>query len=156
MSARVAAYGDTVSLRYALRLRNGTEILSNFDDPQPDTLTLGDGTLAPNLEEWLIGVAIGERHVFLLDPEQAFGVSQPELIHILQLSEVMTDKPLQVASLVEFAMPDGQTLAGQIMEIREDEVKVDFNHPLADLPLEFEVEIIQLYESTQPELNPHE
>ena len=156
MSARVAAYGDTVSLRYALRLRNGTEILSNFDDPQPDTLTLGDGTLAPNLEEWLIGVAIGERHVFLLDPEQAFGVSQPELIHILQLSEVMTDKPLQVASLVEFAMPDGQTLAGQILEIREDEVKVDFNHPLADLPLEFEVEIIQLYESTQPELNPHE
>ncbi len=156
MSARVAAYGDTVSLRYALRLRNGTEILSNFDDPQPDTLTLGDGTLAPNLEEWLIGVAIGERHVFLLDPEQAFGVSQPELIHILQLSEVVTDKPLQVASLVEFAMPDGQTLAGQIMEIREDEVKVDFNHPLADLPLEFEVEIIQLYESTQPELNPHE
>ena len=156
MSARVAAYGDTVSLRYALRLRNGTEILSNFDDPQPDTLTLGDGTLAPNLEEWLIGVAIGERHVFLLDPEQAFGVSQPELIHILRLTEVMTDKPLQVASLVEFAMPDGQTLAGQIMEIREDEVKVDFNHPLADLPLEFEVEIIQLYESTQPELNPHE
>ena len=156
MSARVAAYGDTVSLRYALRLRNGTEILSNFDDPQPDTLTLGDGTLAPNLEEWLIGVAIGERHVFLLDPEQAFGVSQPELIHILRLAEVMTDKPLQVASLVEFAMPDGQTLAGQILEIREDEVRVDFNHPLADLPLEFEVEIIQLYESTQPELNPHE
>ena len=156
MSARVAAYGDTVSLRYALRLRNGTEILSNFDDPQPDTLTLGDGTLAPNLEEWLIGVAIGERHVFLLDPEQAFGVSQPELIHILRLAEVMTDKPLQVASMVEFAMPDGQTLAGQILEIREDEVRVDFNHPLADLPLEFEVEIIQLYESTQPELNPHE
>lgn len=156
MSARVAAYGDTVSLRYALRLRNGTEILSNFDDSEPDTLTLGDGTLAPNLEEWLIGVAIGERHVFLLDPEQAFGVSQPELIHILRLAEVMTDKPLQAASLVEFAMPDGQTLAGQILEIREDEVKVDFNHPLADLPLEFEVEIIQLYESTQPELNPHE
>ncbi len=46
MSARRAAYGDTLSLRYALRLRDGTEIVSNLDDADADTLTLGDGTLA--------------------------------------------------------------------------------------------------------------
>ncbi len=150
MNVRVAAYGDTLSLRYALRLREGTEIISNFDDPTPDTLTLGDGTLAQNLEHWLIGLAPGERHVFLLEAEQAFGISQPQLIHTLRPDQVTTNKPLQVASLVEFTTADGQTLAGQILEIREDAVKVDFNHPLANLPIEFEVEIIELYESISP------
>ena len=138
MTARVAGHGDTLSLRYALRLMDGTEVLSNLDDPAPDTLTLGDGTLAPNLEQWLIGIVVGERHVFLLDPEQAFGVSQPDLIHNLPRAEVETGKPLQVTGLVEFTAADGQTLAGQILEIGEETVRVDFNHPLADLPIDFE------------------
>jgi hypothetical protein len=39
----------------------------------------------------------------------------------------------EVDQLVEFAMPNGETLAGRILEIGDDAVKVDFNHPLADL-----------------------
>ncbi len=147
MTARVAAYGDSLSLRYALRLRNGTEILSNFNDPAPDTLTLGDGTLAQNLEQWLIGVAVGERHVFMLDAWQAFGVSQPELVHHLPKSDLSAEVRIETGTLVEFAMPNGQTMAGQILEILDDSVKVDFNHPLADLPIEFEVEIVELHEA---------
>ena len=150
MNARVAAYGDTVSLRYTLRLRGGTEILSNFDDAAPHTLTLGDGTLAQNLEQWLIGIAAGERHVFLLEATQAFGASEPELVHTLPAAEVMTGKPLQMGSLVEFTQANGETLAGQILAIEEDTVKVDFNHPLADLPIEFEVEIIAIVNAESP------
>ena len=150
MNARVVAYGDTVNLRYALRLRGGTEILSNFDDPAPHIMTLGDGTLAQNLEQWLIGIAAGERHVFLLEATQAFGTSQPDLTHTLRKSEVMTGKSLQLGSLVEFTQADGETLAGQILAIQDDTVKVDFNHPLADLPIEFEVEIIDIVNAESP------
>lgn len=156
MNARVVAYGDTVSLRYALRLQNGTEILSNFTDPAPHTLTLGDGTLAQNLEQWLIGIAAGERHVFLLEAALAFGASQPELVHTLPAAEVIPGKPFKIGSLVEFTQPDGETLAGQILAIEDDTVKVDFNHPLADLPIEFEVEIIDIgtMESHSPQPSP--
>lgn len=147
MTAHIAAPGDALSLRYALRLGDGTEILSNLDDPEPDRLTLGDGTLAPQLEQWLIGLTVGERHVFLLEPEQAFGLSQPELIHSLPRAEVETDGPLRVEALIEFTTADGQTLTGHILEVSEDTVRVDFNHPLADLPIEFEVEIVQFHES---------
>ena len=153
MNTRVAE-GDTLSLRYALRLRDGTEILSNFDDAAPDLLTLGDGTLAHTLEQWLIGLAVGERHVFLLDADQAFGLSQPDLIHTLRPAEVATEKPLQVGSVVEFTLADGQTLAGQILEIGQETIQVDFNHPLANLPIEFEVEIVQLHEASSPERKP--
>lgn len=141
MSARTVAAGDTVLLRYALRPRGGGDLISNFDDPEPETVTLGDGTLAPVLEQWLIEIHPGERHVFLLDPWQAFGESQPDLIQTLPKSDLPVDPAFEIDQLFEFALPDGQTVAGRILEIGDDEVKVDFNHPLADLSIEFEVEI---------------
>ena len=144
MTDRIVAAGDTLQLRYALRPRGGEDVISNFDDPEPDTVTLGDGTLAPMLEQWLIDLHPGERHVFLLDPWQAFGESQPELIQTLPKSDLPADMTFEVDQLVEFAMPNGQTMAGRTLEISDDAVKVDFNHPLADLCIEFEVEIVRI------------
>ena len=144
MNARTVALGDTLQLRYALRPRGGDDLIANFDDAEPETVTLGDGTLAPMLEQWLIDLVPGERHVFLLDPWQAFGESQPELIQTLPQSDLPADMEFVVDQLVEFAMPNGQTLAGRILEIGDDAVKVDFNHPLADLFIEFEVEIVRI------------
>lgn len=141
---RTVAPGDTLELRYALRPRGGDDLLSNLDDATPETVTLGTGTLAPALEQWLIDLRPGERHVFLLDPWQAFGESQPELIQTLPRSDLPDDFAFEVDQLVEFAMPNGQTLAGHILEIHDDHVRVDFNHPLADLAIEFEVEIVHI------------
>ena len=144
MTARAVAAGDTLLLRYALRPRGGEDIISNFDDPEPETITLGDGTLAPMLEQWLIDLHPGERHVFLLDPWQAFGESQPELIQTLPKTDLPADMQFEIDQLVEFAIPNGQTVAGRILDIGDASVKVDFNHPLADLAIEFEVEIVKI------------
>ena len=145
MSApRTAAPGDTLELRYALRPRGGDDIVSNFADAEPETLTLGDGTLAPMLEQWLVDLPVGERHVFLLDPWQAFGESRTELVQTLPRTDLPADMAFETDQLVEFAMPSGQTLAGRILEIGDDAIKVDFNHPLADLAIEFEVEIVRI------------
>ncbi len=141
---RTVAAGDTLQLRYALRPRGGDDIISTFDDAEPETITLGDGTLAPMLEQWLIDLTPGERHVFLLDAWQAFGASQAELIQTLPKTDMPNDMTFEVDQLVEFAMPSGQTVAGRILEIGVDAVKVDFNHPLADLSIEFEVEIVRI------------
>ncbi len=144
MNTQTVALGDTLLLRYALRPRGGDDLISNFVDAEPEQITLGDGTLAAELEHWLIDLIPGERHVFLLEPWQAFGDSQPDLIHTLPKTDLPADVALEVDHLVEFAMPSGQTLAGHILEIGDDAVKVDFNHPLADLSIEFEVEIVSI------------
>lgn len=144
MTTRTAAPGDTLQLRYALRPRGGDDIVSNFDDAEPETVTLGDGTLAPMLEQWLVDLPPGERHVFLLEPWQAFGESQADLIQSLPRSDVPSEMALEPDQLVEFSLPNGQTMAGRILEIGDDAVKVDFNHPLADLAIEFEVEIVRI------------
>jgi FKBP-type peptidyl-prolyl cis-trans isomerase SlpA len=144
MSKSAVAYGDTIQLRYAIRFRNGDEIVSNFEEAGPDTLTLGDGTLAQSLEQWLIGLKPGERHVFLLEPWQAFGISSEEMVQTLNPQDIPSGMQLEPGTLVEFEMPNGQTLAGSILEITPEGVKVDFNHPLADCPIEFEVEVARI------------
>lgn len=144
------AHGDTIVLRYAIRLRDGTEFISNFEDGEPDTLTVGDGTLNPPLEQWLIGIHPGERHVFLLDPWQAFGSSNPDLIQTLDPQDIPADIELKPDTLVEFVLPNGQTLAGTVLKISADGVRVDFNHPLADCPIEFEVEVSDIQKKAAP------
>ena len=141
---RAVCSGDTLELHYALRPRGGDDIVSSFGDATPDTLTLGDGTLSPLLEQWLIDLLPGERHVFLLDPWQAFGESQAELIQTLPRSDFPDTLTLETGKWVEFALPGGETLAGRVLEISSQTVKVDFNHPLADLSIEFEVEIVRI------------
>ena len=149
MSESIVAYGDTIQLRYAIRFRNGEEIVSNFEEREPDTLTLGDGTLAPTLEQWLIGLAPKERHVFLLEPWQAFGTSSEEMLQTLKPQDIPTGMQLEPGTLVEFELPNGQTLAGSILDVGPEGVRVDFNHPLADCPIEFEVEVVAIHKDKQ-------
>lgn len=144
MSLRTVTAGDTIQLRYALRPRGGDDFISNFDDSEADTLTLGNGTLSPLLEQWLFDLPAGERHVFLLDPWQAFGESQADLIQTMPTGDMPAGMKLAVNQVVEFAMPSGETVAGRILEIDQDAVKIDFNHPLADLSIEFEVEVVAI------------
>lgn len=135
--------GDTLTLHFALRVKGGGEVDSSFDDT-PVTLTLGDGTLTPNLEQWLIGIAPGERHVFLLEPWQAFGEHNPALLQALPLSDFPPDAPPQADSVVEFSLPNGTTLAGRIQTLTDTHASVNFNHLLAGLPIEFEVKVVEI------------
>ncbi len=149
MSEQAVAYGDTIQLRYAIRFRNGEEIVSNFEEAEPDALTIGDGTLAQTLEKWLIGLQPGERHVFLLEPWQAFGISSEELLQTLSPQDIPPGMQLEPGTLVEFELPNGQTLAGSILAVGPEGVRVDFNHPLADCPIEFEVEVVAIDKDKQ-------
>lgn len=138
---KTVSAGDTLTLRYALRA-NGVEVISNFDEPAPDTLTLGDGTLAPALEFWLIGVEPGKRQVFLLEPAQAFGERDPELIRPVERRTLPPELVVEPESMIEFEHQDGSPLPGVIIEVTPEHVVVDFNHPLAGMQVEFEVEVV--------------
>lgn len=135
--------GDRIALRYAIRLRNSPEdYISNFDETEADIFTLGDGTLTPTMEQWLIGVAPGERHVFLLDPWQAFGMHSEEMIQTLDPQDIPTGMEIEADTLMEFDLPNGQTMVGTILTIEPGGgIRVDFNHPLAGCAIEFEAEV---------------
>lgn len=140
MSDRVTP-NSFVTLHYRLATADDTELVSTFD-ASPATLQLGSGELAPPLEACLEGLPVGERHVFLLEPEQAFGPHNPQLVQRMARKELPGDGKIEVHALVEFAAPDGSRFAGLVRELDGDSALIDFNHPLAGKSIRFEVEVV--------------
>ena len=68
-----------VTLHYRFLLEDGTAVVSTFE-ATPATLQLGTGEVLPALERCLAGLRVGERRVFTLPPEEAFGPHRPELV----------------------------------------------------------------------------
>lgn len=131
-----------ITLHYRVATADDIEVVSTFGST-PATLQLGSGELAPPLETCLEDLPVGERHVFLLEPHQAFGSHNPELLKRLPTSELPNGgADIGPLTLVEFAAPNGARFAGLVREIDGQAALVDFNHPLAGKSIRFEVEVI--------------
>ena len=133
-----------LTLHYSLADLENTEYVSTFD-LSPATLQMGSGQLAETLEACLIGLPAGQRQVFELPAEGAFGPHNPRLIERIARSALPADVELKVNSLIEFSSPDGAgDFAGFLRELTETSALFDFNHPLAGKPVRFEVQIIAI------------
>lgn len=133
--------GNLITLHYRVATGDDIELVSTFDST-PATLQLGSGELAPPLEHCLIGIPVGERHVFLLEADQAFGPHNPQLTQRMARSALPPNASPELHGLIEFAAPNGDKFTGIVRELDDAAVLVDFNHPLAGKPVRFEVEII--------------
>jgi FKBP-type peptidyl-prolyl cis-trans isomerase SlpA len=139
--------GDQVTLHYRLECK-GEEIANTFASG-PETFRLGGGDIDPRLEALLLGMRVDQHATYALEPGAAFGNHDAHLLHTLPRSEFATDAALIPGHEVEFTLPNGQTLHGIIRNAGTESVEIDFNHPLAGLPVEFEVKILAI--ESQPQ-----
>jgi FKBP-type peptidyl-prolyl cis-trans isomerase SlpA len=132
---------STVTLHLSLALEDGTVVESTFDD-EPLTFTMGDGTLVEGLELGLYGLKAGATQRLVLQPEQAFGLHDPDKRHQLARADFSAELQLEPGVIIGFDTPSGEELSGTIVSLTDETVDVDFNHPLAGRVVVFEVEII--------------
>ena len=130
-----------VSLYFSLSLDDGSVIDSNFEQA-PATLSMGDGNLPSGFEERLLGMSVAEKASFTVLPEKAFGQHNPSNIQQIKRKTFAADMALSEGLVVSFADANKGELPGVIQSIGDDEVTVDFNHPLAGKTLTFKVEIV--------------
>lgn len=136
-----------LTLHYRLASADGTDLVTTFGGT-PATLMLGQGQLAPFLEQRLLGLPEGAHETFRLPAADGFGERNPDLIRLV--SKATLDENSEpgteyaVGELVEFNAPSGGRFAGVLREVREDGYVFDFNHPLAGQELVFEVQLISV------------
>jgi len=134
-----------LTLHYRLSSADGVDMITTFNDT-PATLLMGQGQLAPFLEDCLVGLPEGTHQVFELPPERAFGPRNPELLQRVSLAALKEnsafDAEYRIGDLVDFAAPGGGRFAGVLREIDDEGALFDFNHPLAGQSVRFEVKII--------------
>jgi FKBP-type peptidyl-prolyl cis-trans isomerase SlpA len=136
-----------LTLHYRLATADGTDIVTTFAG-NPATLMLGQGQLAPFLEQRLLGLPEGTHQTFELGPTEGFGPRNPDLIQAVSRATLdensVPGADYKIGDLVDFAAPGGGRFAGVLREIRGETTIFDFNHPLAGQPLQFEVKLISV------------
>ena len=130
--------GTRVFLNFSLSLEDGSEIDSNFSDDAVD-FVVGDGSLLPGFERLLFGMCAGERHIYSVEPEHAFGMPNDSNVQEIDRDQFDADAELEIGLLFSFADATGGELPGLIISFDEDAVTVDFNHPLAGRTILFDV-----------------
>ncbi len=130
-----------LTLHYRVSARDGEEYLSTFD-MSPATLQMGGGQLAESLEACLLGLPAGQRFVFDLEADAAFGQHNSRLVERIARSALPAEMELKENSVLEFTGQNGTSFAGFLRELTADSAVIDFNHPLAGKAVRFEVEII--------------
>jgi len=138
--------GSLLTLHYRLAGAQGDDLINTFDG-KPATLSIGKGQLAPAIEARLIGLAEGDHVRFELEPGEAFGLRNPQLLQRVKLAVLHElggpEAQYKVGDVVHFPTPGGAgAYAGRVRELGDDWLLFDFNHPLAGQALSFEVKLI--------------
>ena len=133
--------GTTVTLHFSLALENGHIVDSNFEG-NPATFSVGDGNLLPGFESSLLGLEVGDEREFIISPENAFGQHNAQNVQAVDRGN-FEESELEVGSILSFQNGDGE-LPGVIIAFEEDQVMVDFNHPLSGKNIVFQVKIVEI------------
>jgi FKBP-type peptidyl-prolyl cis-trans isomerase SlpA len=135
--------GSQVSMYFTLTLADGT-VADATENNEPFVFTMGDGALIEGLELMLYGLKVGEKQCLSIEPQDAFGFSDIENIHTLPRETFPEDMSTEPGTVIEFETPSGEKIPGTIEVVKDNEIIVDFNHPLAGHTIVFDVEILDI------------
>lgn len=136
--------GSRVTFHYELRDEDGTLLDSTFDS-DPVIYIQGEGEIIAGLEEFMEGEEPGFEAKVSIPPEKAYGVKSDDLIVFAGPDNFDDNVEIEIGSTVETEDPEGNTVVFRIIEIEDDKVYLDGNHPLADKTLDYKVEVLEVH-----------
>jgi len=148
-----------ISLTYELR-SGGSEgdVIEIADHANPAEFLFGVGNLVPEFEENINPLKVGDNFEFTITAENAYGVTDPNSIvnlprNIFNIDGKEDSEMLVVGNVVPMRDQNGHALQGTVLEILDESVKMDFNHPLAGHDLHFRGKILSTRAATPEEID---
>lgn len=148
-----------ISLSYDLTVGEGEEkeLMEQATVDTPLEFIFGTGSMLPAFENNLENLKENDEFNFILTPEEAYGEYNEE--HVIDLPRdmfeqdgVLNEDIVFVGNTVPMMDASGMRLNGLILEVGDELVKMDFNHPLAGEMLNFVGKVLSVREATDEEL----
>jgi len=127
-----------IKLNYELKV-NG-DIVDNNVGADPIEFTFGSGELIPGLESRIEDMNIGDRKEVSVPAIEAYGEYDEKLSEVVPI-EAFEGIDLQIGLVLEADTESGEVIKATVTEVTNDEVTVDYNHPLAGCDLDFTVTV---------------
>ena len=141
-----------VSLVYKLEVEG--QVVDSTTSENPLKFPFGAGYLIPKFEENINGLGAGDKFEFTLAPAEGYGEVNEQAVVELPVSVFMIDGKVEdglltVGNQIPMSTADGQHMMGVVREVGLENVKMDFNHPMAGKTLNFSGEILEVREATE-------
>lgn len=133
--------GKFISVHYTGTLANG-EVFDASKENEPLEFEMGGGNLIQGFENAVRGMDINESKTFTLNPSQAYGERDENLLRAFNRSDVPAEMDPEVGQVVALQSAQGQKIPARISEVTDEQITVDLNHPLAGQDLTFEVTVV--------------
>ena len=150
-----------VSLTYDLTVINEEgekELMERATQSQPLTFLFGMGMMLESFEKNIEGLKTGDKFSFVLTPEEAYGdyitnnvIELPK--KMFEIGGKFDSERISEGQTLPMADARGNRMMGSVLEVKDDVVVMDFNHPLAGETLHFDGEVIDIHEPTEEEVN---
>ncbi|MWW23913.1 FKBP-type peptidyl-prolyl cis-trans isomerase [Algibacter lectus] len=134
---------NTVKVNYTGKLTDG-QVFDSSVGKEPIEFTLGQGQLIPGFEKGLIDMKLNEKKTITIAKEEAYGEINPNLIQEVQKSELPQEMAPEVGMGLVSKSPDGQEFNLVVVEVKDESIVVDGNHPLAGKDLVFDLEVLEI------------
>ena len=138
--------GDTVRVHYKGTLNDGT-CFDNSEGREPLEFVVGEGQVIPGFDAAVTGLEIGEKTTVTIPAAEAYGEHSGEGVQTFPRDAFPPDSDPQAGWAVELAGPDGQKVPAIIKSVSDEEIVLDFNHPLAGQDLTFEIELVEIVDN---------
>lgn len=146
-------------VEYSYKLYNNADGSLLFETPKdaPDEMVFGvTPGIVPGLMAAIEGLAKGDKFEMTLPPVAAFGDPDPEYVMTLDKDIFMRDGKLaeevKVGAVLPMMTAENLRVQGKVLEIEENKIKMDFNHPFAGLTVTYKGEIDEVRDATPEDL----
>lgn len=131
---------STVTVNYTGKLEDGTIFdTSLVEGREPLKAKLGEGQLIPGFESGLIDMGVGENKTIEIEPTEAYGEYNEGLV--VEVAKNQVPENVEVGMMLQTFGPMGPSIV-KVLEIKDEVVLIDANHPLAGKKLIFDLEVV--------------
>jgi FKBP-type peptidyl-prolyl cis-trans isomerase 2 len=137
---------NTIKVNYTGKLSNG-QIFDTSEGKEPIEFVLGQGRLIPGFEKGLIDMKLNEKKTIEIAKDQAYGDVNDNLIQEIKKTELPQDMEPKVGMGLVSKSPDGKEINLMVVEVKDESIVIDGNHPLAGHDLIFDIEVVEIKET---------
>ena len=139
----LAKAGDTVKVHYTGTLDDGT-IFDSSEEREPLEFQLGEGQVIPGFEDAVVGMNVGDIKTTRISSEEAYGLHDEDMVLTVPREQFPPDIEPELDQQLQLRQPDGSSFEVTIIDITEDNVTLDGNHPLAGEALTFTIQLVEI------------
>lgn len=155
-------FGKYVELAYKVYTTDGAtdDLMHEFPATAPDRFVFGlEQGMIDGFAKRIEGLKKGDEFEFVLEPAEAFGETNPDMIMSLDKSIFTVDgqfdaETVKVGAVVPMMTEQGNRVQGVVTHVGDDKVVMDFNHPLSGERVKYAGKVIEVRDSTEEERNP--